>query len=479
VSILPQIAFELGDLAAGLVRIPLMKIGRFRKGTQVIPLTRQLMSEVVANFRKRKARGLDETAGDVVVDYEHASESPDIAMGGPVPAAGWLREIEDGPDSNGILWGLIELTGKARAAVKARELRYTSPFIQGTLDKVTGEPQGATLTSVALTNKPFQDWLPAISLSDGWREEIDRTDLTDQGGRVKKLILADRVARIVRVIADDNTETLVALEGLEDLPSVLRLSDVKLDSKGRYDFLALALTEGCLVAGEVFAAQQAQQALETAITDGRVLPEQRAIFERMALSDATGFQTLVNSMKPQLAQSTRGMGGNEGNVNNMNFGTVSGYLDQDWNPIQLEINRRIQQKMATDKRLSWNEAYQLVMDADPKLAIGIWDALQVEMNRRVKQMMAGNSALDYGRAQEAVWRADPALYRDYQAAMKGNPNPGVRPVNEQLQQQVDTEIEPLVQAKIGLSEGGMDYGQAWIAVLNERPDLRRRRMATM
>jgi hypothetical protein len=48
-----------------------------------------------------------------------------------------------------------------------------------------------------------------------------------------------------------------------------------------------------------------------------------------------------------------------------------------------------------------------------------------------------------------------------------------------LQQQVDTEIEPLVQAKIGLSEGGMDYGQAWIAVLNERPDLRRRRMATM
>ena len=177
----PRIAFALGELSEGLIRIPLMKLGRFRKANQVIPLTRQLMSEVVTNFRKRKARGVDNTAGDVVVDYEHASEDPAVAMGGIVPAAGWLREVEDAPDANGILWGLIELTGKARAAVAAKELRYTSPFIQEMKDKVTGEPQGATLTSVALTNKPFQEWLPAIALSDGWQEEgIDRPALANQ-----------------------------------------------------------------------------------------------------------------------------------------------------------------------------------------------------------------------------------------------------------------------------------------------------------
>jgi hypothetical protein len=140
--ILPRIAFALGELAEGLVRIPLMKLGRFRKGTQVIPLTRQLISEVVSNFRKRKARGLDVTAGDVVVDYEHASESPEVALGGLVPAAGWLREVEDGPDANGILWGLIELTNRARAAVAARELRYTSPFIQAMKVQGNGRTAG-------------------------------------------------------------------------------------------------------------------------------------------------------------------------------------------------------------------------------------------------------------------------------------------------------------------------------------------------
>ncbi|MBZ5586476.1 MAG: phage protease [Acidobacteriia bacterium] len=150
------------------------------KGQQVIPLTRQLLSEVVANFRKRKARGVDSTAGDVVVDYEHASESLKVARGGPVPAAGWLKDIESQPDANGILWGLVEFTETARTAIERKELRYVSPLIDSSArDKVTGQPQGPTLTSVALTNRPFQEWLPAIALSDGWTQEPSEGKVND------------------------------------------------------------------------------------------------------------------------------------------------------------------------------------------------------------------------------------------------------------------------------------------------------------
>src|SRR5438045_328868 len=88
--------------ASGLTRVPLTKLGRYtkREGGRFIKfaITRQAMSEAVANFRK--------TPMDVVIDYEHASMTPEIAAGGLVPAAGWLKSIDDGPDVDGVLWGM-------------------------------------------------------------------------------------------------------------------------------------------------------------------------------------------------------------------------------------------------------------------------------------------------------------------------------------------------------------------------------------
>jgi len=93
----------------------------------------------------------------------HASEMPEVARGGPVPSAGRIVKLR----SNGALYAGIEFTARALAHIKAKEYRFVSPAIAwGMKDKATGEDQGTTLTSLALTNRPFLEELPPIKLSE-------------------------------------------------------------------------------------------------------------------------------------------------------------------------------------------------------------------------------------------------------------------------------------------------------------------------
>ena len=64
------------------------------------------------------------------------------------------------------MYGRYEPTERARDLIKNREYRYVSAaFAKEYPDRKTGEPQGLTLTSVALTNQPFLDELPEIWLA--------------------------------------------------------------------------------------------------------------------------------------------------------------------------------------------------------------------------------------------------------------------------------------------------------------------------
>ncbi len=160
------------------------------------------------NFRERQN-------GEINVDYDHASEMPEVAAGGPIPSAGRIVGIDppeklqanselrianredDSPlatrHSRSILWGWFEPTERARTLVRNSEYRYISPAIDwGAKNKRTGKPQGATLTSVALTNRPFLEEMPQIRLSDPGYRLVDATAgttdaaspraLTGQGG---------------------------------------------------------------------------------------------------------------------------------------------------------------------------------------------------------------------------------------------------------------------------------------------------------
>lgn len=166
--------FALADFPVeadgGTLRLPIALTGKWVKqtatGEEQISLTLDDLHMMARNFAKK-------ANGEVNVDYDHKSETgADIAE--PIPSAGKVTALmgpEPFTDSQGvehyILWGRYEPTARARQFIKAEEYRYTSPCFGIGIDKATGKPQGVTLSTVALTNRPVILQMPRIAMSDG------------------------------------------------------------------------------------------------------------------------------------------------------------------------------------------------------------------------------------------------------------------------------------------------------------------------
>jgi hypothetical protein len=169
--------------AEGLARIPILVTGSWVKGGRDVSFTRDELCQAVENFQKLANHDLN-------VDYDHACEDLERAAGSPTPSAGRILKLDPpeefrdtghksratdqdselsrapGPAPRYILYGRYEPTVRARQMIKNREYRYVSAaFAKDYPDRKTGESQGLTLTSVALTNQPFLDELPEIWLS--------------------------------------------------------------------------------------------------------------------------------------------------------------------------------------------------------------------------------------------------------------------------------------------------------------------------
>lgn len=61
---------------------------------------------------------------DLPVDYEHQNDKEEAKLNGPVPAAGWIKELRS--DDGGV-WGRVEWTATAAELIGCKEYRYLSP----------------------------------------------------------------------------------------------------------------------------------------------------------------------------------------------------------------------------------------------------------------------------------------------------------------------------------------------------------------
>lgn len=133
-------AVELGDSASPWVQ--LMPAGTFsgRDGRGPFVVGDKARIEKIAEATRRY-----HGATDMVIDYEHqtlhAAES-----GKPALAAGWVKEIQARDDG---LYGRVEWTANAAAAIDAKEYRYLSPVLFH-----TAEGQVLGLRMAGLTNVP-------------------------------------------------------------------------------------------------------------------------------------------------------------------------------------------------------------------------------------------------------------------------------------------------------------------------------------
>lgn len=179
----PRLVFTLSDFALGIdgstPRLPIAITGEWVKqgadGKQKIRITLADLESMRANFAKK-------ANGEVNVDYDHKSETG-AQIADAIPSAGRVTALmapEEFTDSQGvkrhILWGAYEPTDRARQMIAAKEYRYTSPAFGPGIDKETGKPQGTTLSTVALTNRPVIEQMPEVRLSDPSYELQGRQD---------------------------------------------------------------------------------------------------------------------------------------------------------------------------------------------------------------------------------------------------------------------------------------------------------------
>lgn len=345
----PQFTISLDQIVLSdtekLTRIPIAIIGTFYKGGQKFTISRADIAEMSENFAKRGT-------GDVVLDYDHASEHPEDAQGQPIPAAGWIKAIEPEPDANGVAWASAEFTDRARDMIRAKEYKYISPVIAwGTRDRKTGEVQGATITSAALTNRPVLDRMPAIRLSDaGWTN-------ADQGGQVAKEPQKCECGETL-LCPKCNSEQVKKLAASEHnhAPRVIVLSDIKRNN-GQLDFSGLDRT--AVISVETLQSIETERVALSEVADavkaGKITPAQKADFEKIALSDLSTFRNIVKTLGQQVDLSERGIGGSgeEGGKSELTM------IDQ-------RIDELAQAKVKADK-LPYQDAIKLVASEHPEL----------------------------------------------------------------------------------------------------------------
>ncbi len=103
----------------------------------------------------------DESGGELVIDYEHASLGGEYSTPtGIAPAAGWIRGVFYEPSGRGLL-AMVEWNERARDFIRANEYKFISPvcLIRKSDKKVVA------IESAALTNKPAIRALERVAAS--------------------------------------------------------------------------------------------------------------------------------------------------------------------------------------------------------------------------------------------------------------------------------------------------------------------------
>jgi phage I-like protein len=398
----PGAPVEVSGVTTARFEIPIAVTGSWVKGSTPFSISAQDLADMVRNFTKRKN-------DMVVIDYEHASEMPNVAKGGPVPAAGWIHELR--LESNGTekLMALVEWTPEAEGLIRSGQYRFFSPAIDwGAIDKETGKPQGATLTSGALTNHPFLEELPPIMLSDGTilaqgshpgraasrdkryfiserhaqgekamkklriqpipegHEHAGHHAVFEEGveeplGFISHDELSEYASKHLGINPDVIEDTEESLEG-ENSDETKNLKVAAREARRRAFFLSEAVRKGRIdnqraselaetgkiTLADYIRGQEAEKLVESAIAAGKILPRDRAFFFHDALERPKEFQEYVRNAPPVIRLGAKGIG------------------SADPLPVDEEVHLGVKRLMS-EKGLNYSKALKELLAANPSL----------------------------------------------------------------------------------------------------------------
>jgi len=229
------------------------------------------------------------------IDYDHLSDLPH-GLGTEKPAAGWINALHAEADG---LWGEVEWTPKAGAAIADKEYRFISPAFD-----IDDGKRITRLVGAGLTNKPNFTMTALAS------EIADPTQKTEQKETsMDKTQLAALCAALAISADSDATQIVTAAQGVRaqlDLASKhlnlsgkssLEIASAASTALARLDLGAYVpkadhdkvVTELASVTGKMKDAD-AIAAVDVAAREGKVSPALRPWAEGEAKRDLASFQ---------------------------------------------------------------------------------------------------------------------------------------------------------------------------------------------
>jgi phage I-like protein len=231
----------------------------------------------------------------IPIDYDHATDFA-APEGRPAPAAGWIRELAA---RDGAIWGRVDWTPRAAAAIRAREYRYISPVFQfdpaeGTVTRLlraglTNNPNlcltaiatAAHLTAAANKDGIMDDFLDQLREALGLDDDASPEDIVD----CVRALLAARDG-------DGNGDDTAASAASPDPARLVAVAEFQ-----------KALTELNAMRAER-ATEKAERLVDDAIRAGKLIPAQRAWATAYCAADAAGFRAFMARQPAVIAAGT-------------------------------------------------------------------------------------------------------------------------------------------------------------------------------
>ncbi|KIQ55852.1 hypothetical protein SY28_01135 [Meiothermus taiwanensis] len=224
-----------------------------------------------------------------VLDWHHATLDVEAGKRDKAPAAGFIQDVVV---EEGYVYGLVEWTPEGAADVMKGAFAFISPVLLHTED---GHVVG--YHSHALTNRPGTQWQRRIGMEEkmDWLRQM--VGLPPDAGEEQ-----------VRTAL----EALQARAQLGDLlVQSLGLSDAAVTPELRARVIRLAANEQVLDEVSRLREQLEQEArqreqqriqalVEAALEDGRILPNQRELFLRLAASDFEATRMALEALPPRV-----------------------------------------------------------------------------------------------------------------------------------------------------------------------------------
>lgn len=227
---------------------------------------------------------------DLPIDYEHQNDTPEAKLNGPVPAAGWIKELRT--DDGGV-WGRVEWTATASEMIGRREYRFLSPsflFHPKTRQimrlKGAGLVHNPNLFLTALANQDDQMTPETITA----KTPAKRTDDNQAG-------LAAFVAMIAKLL------------GLPpETPEAELMAALRAKLSGDPDpakFVPVATVQAMLAERNLSLAtaseDRASQKVEEALRSGHLSPAMKDWATALCMSNEASFDSFLASSLPQFA----------------------------------------------------------------------------------------------------------------------------------------------------------------------------------